>query len=240
MFRLFTKPVLAVAAAAFLYGTPAIGATITYSDTDFINANWNAVEALDTSPDNSFSFSASQVLAGGNPGAYRGVTNTLGSLTPSFIGSGHFRVGATFDPGDDGTFASLDMSLDVISLDATAGAMGFAVLLEQGGNFFSVGLGQVLNGAGWEARSASGLTEGDFVALGAGVLDLSDSGSLVNLGVIVRNGTFGAPGVPSVNPGGFDNWSVSVHTVEIPAPTAAAVLPLALLAFGLVRRRRSV
>ena len=80
---------------------------------------------------------------------------------------------------------------------------------------------------------------GDLAALGAGTLDLSDSGSLVNIGVVVRNGTFGSPGVPSVNEGGFDNWSVSIHTAEIPAPTAALLFPLGLLAMGIARRRRT-
>lgn len=238
MFRLFTKPVLAVAAAAFLCGTPAIGATITYSDSDFADANWSAVEVLDTSPDNSYSFTAAQSLVGGNPGAYRRVVNTLGTTTPSLIGSGHFQVGAVFDPGEDGTFGSLDMSFRGISVDAEADAMGYGVLVEQGGNYFQVGLGQVLNNTGWMLFNGTGLVESDFLALGGGTLDLSDSGSAISIGVIVRNGTFGAPGIPSVNEGGIDNWSVSVHTVEIPAPGGVVLLGLALAGIGAMRRYR--
>lgn len=245
MFGICRKPAVALAAAALFYVTPvyltpALGATITFSDTEFADANWTAAEVLDTSPDNSFSFTAAQSLAGGIPGAYRRVVNTLGSTTPSSIGSGHFQVGAVFDPGEDGTFGSLDMSFRGISLNATAGAMGYGVLVEQGGDYFQVGLGQVLNNTGWASFAGTGLVEGDFLALGGGALDLSDSGSAISIGVIVRNGTFGQPGVPSVNEGGFDNWSVSVHTVEIPAPSAAAILPIALLAFGIARRRATV
>lgn len=230
--------VAAIAVALSMSAAAAHGAIITYSDADFPDANWSAIEVLDTSPDNSYSFSAGQVLAGGNPGAYRQVINTLGSTTPSSIGSGHFLTGATFDPGVDGTFASVDVSFRGISLNAAAGAMGYGLLAEQDGNFFQVGLGQTLNSTGWQLFSATGLTEGDFTALGAGALDLTNAGSVVSLGVIVRNGTFGLPGAPSVNEGGIDNWSVSVHTAEVAEPGILAVLSVGLAGLGFARNRR--
>ena len=228
---------VAVSMTATLMAASATAATITYSDSDFADANWTAVEALDTSPDNSFSFSGAQVPFLGNPGAYRQVLNQLVATTPSSIGAGHFQTGAVFDPGQDGTFGTLDMSFDGISLGADAGAMGFAVLIEQGGNFFQFGVGQVLDNAGWAHFNAVGLIESDFTALDGGTLDLSDSGTAISIGIHVRNGTFGAPGDPSVNKGGIDNWSASVHTVEIHAPAATGLFMIGLAGLALHRRR---
>lgn len=220
---------------------------ITFSDIDFPDADWTGVVALNEpqnagDPVGNFTFSAAQLLTGGvGNSAYRRVINTIDTFDASNIGSGHFRTGATFDPGEDGTFASLDMSFRGNSVNATAGAMAYGVLLEQDGNFFRVSLGQTLNGAGFEAFDATGLIESDFAALDGGVLDLSDSGSLIRIGVIVQNGTFGAPNAPSVNEGGIDNWTATVRTAELPEPGAFALFALGLAGIGVTARygRRS-
>jgi len=229
--------IIAATMAAALLTSGANAATITFSDSDFADTDWSAVEALDTSPDNSFSFSGARVPFLGNPGAYRQVLNQLVSTTASSIGAGHFQTGAVFDPGQDGTFGTLEMSFDGISLGADAGAMGYAVLIEQGGNFFQFGLGQVLDNAGWASFGTAGLVESDFIALDGGILDLSNAGSAISIGIHVRNGTFGAPGDPSVNKGGFDNWSAAVHTVEVPAPGMLVLFGFGLVGLGLARRR---
>ena len=83
--------------------------------------------------------------------------------------------------------------------------------------------------------SSTGLTSGDFIPETGGVLDLSDSGSAISLGVLVFNGTFGTP---SVNSGGFDNWSVTVNTVSEPDALLVLGAGLALLSFRRVRARR--
>ena len=231
------KFALAATMTATLLTSGASAAAVTFSDSDFADANWTAVEALDTSPDNSFSFSGARVPFLGNPGANSQALNQLVSTTPSSIGSGHFQTGAVFDPGEDGTFGTLEMSFDGISLGAETGAMGYAVLIEQGGNYFQLGLGQVLDNAGLARFGAAGLVKSDFIALDGGVLDLSNAGSALSIGIHVSNGTFGAPGDPSVNKGGFDNWSAAVHAVEIHAPGATALFMLALTGLGFARRR---
>ena len=143
-----------------------------------------------------------------------------------------------FDPGEDGSFLSFDVSLDGISEPATAaGAMASITdwFSNQGGDYFRAGLGQVLNGAGWMTFSATGLTAGDFIPESGGVLDLSDSGGAISLGVLVFNGTFGTP---SINSGGFDNWSVTVNTVSEPGALIVLGAGLAFLTLRRTRARR--
>ncbi|MGB0630918.1 MAG: PEP-CTERM sorting domain-containing protein [Alphaproteobacteria bacterium] len=210
-----------------------LAGTITFADNDFQDADWMAVEVLDLTPNDSFVFSGNRLSAGGNPGAYRRVVNELNTLASSPIRAGHFRSGAVFDPGEDGSFLSLDVSFDGISQPGNlAGAMGYGIVLEQGGNFFTVGFGQVLDGAGWANFGATGLVEGSFSAVDAGSLDLSDAGGLVSIGVLVANGTFG---LPSTNVGGFDNWSVNVNTVSEPAQLA--LLGLGVAGLSVARRK---
>ncbi len=225
----------AVAGAALLCAASARGAVISFADSEFLNADWLAFEVNDQTPNDSFSFSATQLGAGGNPGAYRQVINELNTLVGSQIASGHLFQGGGFDPGVDGPFKSLAMSFDGISIPGNpAGAMGYGVLLEQGGDFFSHGLGQVLDGLGFAALSATGLTEADFTPFDGGVLDLTDTGAPVSIGFFVSNGTFGQP---STNEGGVDNWSVSI-TTGVPEPGLAGLLGFGLFALGYLRKRR--
>ena len=113
--------------------------------------------------------------------------------------------------------------------------MAYGLLLEQGGNYFTFGPGQVLNGAGWMNFSQSGLVESDFVAEGADTLDLSNSGSPVNVGFFVSNGTFGNP---STNTGGVDNWSFQITTTVIPIPAAAWLFISALGGLVVAKRKQ--
>ncbi len=227
----------AIAAIILGISANAQSTVISFSDSTFQNADWVGVEANDQTPNDSFSFSATQLLAGGNPDAYRQVINELNTLQGSQIASGHLFQSGNFDPGEDGSFSSLSMSFDGISFAGNpAGAMGYGVLLEQGGNFFSVGLGQVINDVGFQTFGATGLTAADFVPFDGGVLDLSDAGSAVSLGFFVSNGTFGEP---STNEGGVDNWSVSVIT-DVPEPESLFLFTMGLAGLGLARRHKTV
>ena len=204
---------------------------ISYTDTEFIDADWSAVEALDTTPNDSFTFSGTQILSGGNPGAYRQVINQINTGTTSNIISGHFRSDMIYNPGADGAFGSIDVSYAAISDPSTAaGGVLFGVILRQSGNFFISSLGAAVNGLGWTAFSAFGLTGADFSALGGGSLDLANGAAAVEIGIFASNGTFG---FPSVNTGGFDNLSLDVN---VPEPGTLVVFAGALIVFGVTRR----
>ena len=235
------KVAIALLSLLVLPAINAHGGVISFSDTEFLNANWIGVEVQDTTPNDSFTFSSTQLGTGGNPGAYRQVINQLNTPTASNIASGHLFQGGSFDPGQDGTFISLDMSLDGIGIGGPAGAMGYGVLLEQDSNYFSVGLGQVLNSTGWMTFSGTGLVESDFIALGAGALDLSNAGTPVSIGFFVSNGTFGQP---STNEGGGDNWSLTIQTAQtaIPEPSTFVLFGvgvLGMLGYGWRCRKRT-
>lgn len=236
MFKICRNLAGATLLACGLFSTTAFGGVISFSDAEFANSNWVGVEILDTTPNDSFVFSATQIGVGGNPNSYRQVINELNTTAASDIASGHLFQGGNFDPGQDGTFVSLDMSFDGIGINGPAGAMGYGVLLEQDGNYFSVGLGQVLNGRGWAAFNGIGLIESNFSALGTGVLDFSIGGSPIGIGFLVSNGTFG---LPSTNEGGVDNWSISITTsaAQIPEPASLTLFGLGLLSLCAARRR---
>lgn len=207
--------------------------SVQFSDSIFQDSDWTGSEILDTTGNNSFVFTGAQRLTGGNPDEYRRVTHSLN--TPVGVGvnvaSAHVFGGGSFDPGQDGTIVSLDFSWEGISINSSAGAVGYGALVFQDGLAYVHGAGQTLNGVGWEAYSLTGLTGIDFFNLNdSSVPDFSNAGSPLQFGFFASNGTFGN----SFNDGGVDNWSVVVNFV--PEPSTASLLSLGLLATALHRR----
>lgn len=237
--RQLVGPATAAAMTLMVATTDARGTVITFSDTDFADADWSTFELRDDTPNDSFVFSAARQASGGNPGAFRQVTHELSTPTASKIQSGHLLLSAVFDPGGNGTFSSLAFSFEGIGISGPAGAMGFGLLLRQGMDFFTVGTPQVLNGQGFQARVGTNLTAADFFAVNGGILDLSDSGAPVTFGFFASNGTFGQP---SINVGGIDNYSVSITTTSpptaVPAPATLPLLATGLVGLAVVGRRR--
>lgn len=212
---------------------PSIAQAVVYvfSDDVFDDADWTLFELVDETPNDSAVFIGNQNLTGGNPGAYRRVVNELNTPTASLIVSGHLRQGATFDPGEDGSFLSMSISLDGISeANNPAEAVQYGLLVEQNGAYFTVSLPQVLNEVGWQNRSLTGIGQSQFDAVDdVSVLDLSDSGAVVSIGFFALNGTFGEP---STNVGGVDNWSVTIEATDPPAsvPTGSWSMRLLMVA----------
>ncbi len=228
MTKFISIPVLALVAMLTL---PANGMVISFSETEFANGSWSTVEVLDTTPNDSFTISGTQLTPGGNPGAYRQVVNQINTPTASSVIAGHFHSGFTYDPGTDGAFSSFDISFDGISDPSTAGgAMGYGLLLRQSGNYYRVNVGFAVNGLGWTSLSASGITESDFISQNGGTLDLSTGGCAIDIGIYVSNGTLGEP---SINTGGFDNLSLDIN---VPEPGTLMVFGFGL--FGLMANRR--
>ena len=207
---------------------------VAFSDSTFNDADWTAFE-LAATPATTFTLVATQLGAGGNPGAYRSVVVTSFSPVGDVgLSTGHLFAGGIFDPGEDGHFVSLDFKIDGISIGST-GALGYGLLLVQGGKRFVATSVMALNGEGWKSVNQPGFTGTEFFQSfpdGTGSSfdpDFSDAGGPIQLGFY--NVSLAGPAGVAVNTGGVDNWSVTIHTRELtPVPAAAA---LALLAAGL-------
>ena len=134
-------------------------------------------------------------------------------------------------------FGKIDVTFDGISENSTAGAVGYGFMVRQDGIVYLTGLGQILNGVGWENRSATSLfatsLRGQVGNMGDPNLnpDFSSSGGPIEFGFSASNGTFGE----STNNGGVDNWRVTLHLVPEPSP---AMLTMVILLAGVALRRR--
>src|SRR5260370_41881572 len=62
--------------ASLAIGVPVSRADVTFYDGTFNDSDWTAVQIPYTPAAQSATFTASQVLTGGNPGAYRFITQT--------------------------------------------------------------------------------------------------------------------------------------------------------------------
>lgn len=218
-------------------------ATYELTDGVFQTGNWTQATLLDTTPGATFTVRAGQETAGGNPAEYRSFVQSSNSpgTTPVLLLSGHFYVAHTFDPARDGAIASLAASFDGLSIDATAGAVGYALLIRQAGAHFIAYGGSALNGEGWKHFSQTGLKEDSFSLVTTGGFDstrhpdFSANGSSVTFGFAALNGTFGL----SSNEGGLDNWRVSIHVITpVPLPSASLLLANALMAVASILQWR--
>lgn len=229
-----------LAALLLVPALSAQSATVTFVDATFNNSDWSASELRDTTPANTFVFTGTQLLTGGNPGSYRQVTqaSVSGIGENVSIVAGHVYLPGSFDPATDGAIASISYAMDGISINATAGAVGYSPLLIQNDTAYVAFGFSPLNAAGWQSMSFNDLSSADFFGIINNGFDFSAhpdftaSGAPLVFGFASSNGTFG----DSFNEGGMDNWRVDINSVPAPAS-----LPLLLTAFaGLASRTRRV
>ena len=225
--------------------------TISFSDTEFANGDWTQVEEADTA--SSATLTINQNSSGGNPGAYQRGTHTWTAASSVvyvhlFSPSG----GASVDPSL-GAITSIDFSFDAnvflpLPTSTFDPAVGFRFVVEQGGNYYINDSGLVTSQSeGWETHSLSGLSAANFIALnGTGGATLGDNpdfsigGGAVQFGYVTSNTANQA----FENEWGVDNWSVTVNTEgtstnPIPEPGTYALFGMALIGYGIYRRRKA-
>lgn len=200
---------------------PASAATVVFSDGIFSLPPWTSVT---TSGANGGQIS-SQATAGGSPGSFLSVTTTTNSETFT----AHTNAGFVYDPAL-GAIDTIDVSLDYRNIISFGEGHGVgAVVAVQDGNVFVAG--RFITGStnfDWQNYSLNGLTANNFsLVAGAGVLDFA--GSPITFGFETRNS--GGSGINV----GYDNYSVSLHVVPVPA--ALPMLTGALALLGWMRRR---
>lgn len=222
-----TKPFHACAlGACALTGAAASAAYI--QDAQFNNADWSAF-AINTT--GGFGFSAGQNGSGGNPGAYRSISQT--SDAGFAQGTVIHTHALTWSPGSQGAITDMDMSIQVNCFNGgTSGAVGFGLIVVQGGVVYFGATFTALTGSGWRSDlGAAGLSASTFTSAASTHPDFSTSGGVVAFGFFSSNGT--GNGVPISSSSGVDNFIVDI----IPAPGAGAAL-LMVGASSLGRRRR--
>jgi len=227
------RPSLVLTSLAVAALTPVATADILFSDTEFPTAGWGVESVL---IGGGGSATNSQVLSGGNPGAFRRVDMTPGPTVGDAIYTLH-RYGVTtatrYDPSTQGAILSLDFSIDVRDVVAAGAATNQKVFFgaKQGTVVFAGPGVQQSQTAHFVPLSFTNITAASFTAVGTtGSIDLSAAGAPIRFGFITyvanTSGSF-------LGRSEYDNFSVTIH--QAPAPGSLA---LAGVAGVLVSRRR--
>lgn len=249
-----------VIATVVALSTPAAAQTV--SDSTFLDTDWALTQF--TTPGGGTS-TGGQVLVGGNPGAFRNITDALNNAptpsTASIVLSTSIYTPFTYSPGVSGAIGSLNYSEDAA---CTAGCFGAGQstgpALLQGGNLYISNSGAITGPAlTWSTIPLNGLTAADFalVMVTSTTLydntqhpDFSAGGAPIQFGFLRANGT-------SVGGGGYtlaagiDNWQITINAappppppvVLTPVPTlsewALVALALVITLIGFVCTRRA-
>ena len=206
---------------------------VVLSDGQFDDADWSVrfdgtnVSRLDPS-------GGVQFPLGGNPGAFREITNAGfnfqagGGASIQSIFSWHLNTAQPYDPSVSGAIESLDFTEDGILLAAPA-QTGY-LALKQDDLLFRSKQSFVLDSPGWQSSSLSNLQAADFEVLFNGSFlptgnpDFSSTGAPIEFGV-VRLTLVGGRQLPRAR-SGLDNWRVDIKTSRIPEPSTVLLLVL--------------
>ncbi len=184
-------------------------AQVAFHDTTFNEGDWTTEVFFRSGQGGSAT--AVQSLVGGNPGAHRLVTHTIGTR-PAQVFVVHERAGATYDPSTQGAIAAIDYSFDARTFsDPGYGGQSATLAIRQGGvvycgPFFANG--EFI----WRSTAQSGLVASNFTVLnGAAHPDFSSTGDPLHFGLVTSN-TNPEGGIigQSTTIVGYDNWSVGV------------------------------
>jgi len=193
-----------------------------FFDGTFNDSNWQVTTFTNSNP--AGTTSGSQVLTGGNPGAYRQTTNNVGpapsaNCVGNVVGF-HANTSAVYTPTQQGAITSIDYTEDAILISGSGDGQGAGPALIQDGQVY-LGPGHVTPSFSWTHFTNPGLLAGDFSAVDPTAFctsfvnsskhpDFSASGSPIQFGFFRSNST-GLGGAGYTIVGGIDNWTVTVH-----------------------------
>lgn len=210
-----------------------LGGTIILSDAEFANSDYATQTDGSFTPNSNFSTVGTQVPIGGNPGAFRQVTNFAQNfgLHTEVVYGWHFNTAQPYDPAE-GAIVSLDYSEDSIFVFGQTQQGYLAVrqddLLFRSKESFTTGA----SNTSFTNNQLTGLTATDFEGLFNGTFfptanpDFSLGGSPVEFGFL-RLSTDGG-GVNDSS--GIDNWTVTLTTDPIPEPASLFIGLVGLVA----------
>ncbi len=186
------------------FGGP--GSTVIISDATFNDSDWTLTTIADTNP-GATTVSASQSLAGGNPGAYRDGQHDWG---PGFITVANLKDNFAHDPSTQGAIESLDCNLDfnVFNVSLADGGVRISITLFQDGTYYrSVQTFLVLEFSGWVPLSFNDISFTKVLGPGPSVPDLSSTGGIIQLGYATLNTT----GSHRISDFGVDNFLCTLN-----------------------------
>lgn len=236
-------------------------AVVTFQDANFNPLHWTSNKYIDTTPGQGASFSVNTIPTGGNPDSYRQVSLTFreGAMRVSHlrdVGGNPFK----WNPSTQGAFTSIDYSFDLLMTNyfnpapipapGESGAVGYALLLMQGGHYYTSAVDVVTTGDNkqWISinkinRTATSFNRLNMITGGqiAGLHpDFSASGGEIVFGYDSVN-SHGSTGVFKGTESGIDNYSVQLNDVSVvPEPASTAFVLLSLGLSGLVAARRKL
>lgn len=234
------KQLMAVALALFLASVrDGKAATIVLSDGDFSNADYATQTAGSVTVNNNFSTAGTSVPVGGNPGAFRQISNFAQNFGNDLeiVYGWHFNTAQPYDPAD-GEILSVDYSED--SLFISGGTHRGHLAVRQDGVLFrsKPSFTTGVSNTSFTNNQLNGLTAGDFEGFFNGTFfptaipDFTASGSPLEFGFIRFSSSRDGVGDSS----GIDNWKVTLTTV-VPEPLSASLLFSSLLIASCQRRR---
>src|SRR5262249_55714009 len=157
-----------------------MNSAVTFFDGEFAPADWQ-LETVTSGGGGTVS--VAQQTTGGDPGAFRQVTDNVGSGPDySIIDGYHWRVGATYDPSTQGAISTIDYSEDAILFSGGGDGEGSGVAIKQAGVIYYAGY-HVTPESTWTHHAYAGLTADDF-AQGGNRPDFSSNGAPIQFGFI--------------------------------------------------------
>jgi hypothetical protein len=205
--------------------------SVEFTDGAFVPGDWFVIEhEIGGGGDGS----ASQVLTGGSPGAYREVTTAINAWSGERrYWAFNFKTSAVFDPSSQGAISTIDY---YESSKAFSSSQSIVVGLKQGSDLYAAGLVSGFSGTTWTDHSSLGLLPEDFNKAIPGGFDL---GSHPDFGSSAEEITFGfarGRGSPVGGPysesvGAIDNFRVVVNftPVDVPALAGGGLACISLL-----------
>jgi hypothetical protein len=186
--------------------------TTKFADGNFAPANWSIVSEQIPAGGTQ---TASRVVKGGHPGAYRVVTDTV--FTPAFgedsaiWGMNVYKKGA-YNPATKGAITSISYSEDskLISGFGDGQSTGAAVL-QNGKAYFDVALITPL--AAWVHKTRVNLTANNFTALDGTHPNFSQTAAPMKFGFYRANSS-GVSGAGYTISSAIDNFSLTIKSVK--------------------------
>lgn len=217
--------------AAVVTCSPASASRAAYiliHDADMAPASWT--ESV-LNPAGGFAYTVNQSATGGNPGAYRTVQHSSlsGFAQGTVVHLHHTQLAPPLD--------AVGMSIDLNCFNGgTSNAVGFGLVIEQGGTIYFGPTFTALTNSGWRSDlSHPQLTASAFTNAQTSP-DFSAGAEPLRFGFYSSNGT--ASGIPISSTSGADNFIVTVFPPPCPADLNAdgivntADLTILLVRFG--------